>query len=76
MCPGLTSPGARMEEVPRGTVVAIMAEGKENAMGIGLTVMSTPEIRAKNKDVALELVQNLNDGLWKLTLPRPTLAAE
>ena len=42
-------------------------------MGIGITVMSTEEIRKKNKDVAIELVQNLNDGLWKLTRPAITL---
>ena len=28
MCPGLTSPGGRMDEVPEDTVVAITAEGK------------------------------------------------
>ena len=72
MCPGLTSAGGKMANVPRQTVVAITAEGKQHAMGIGLTVMSTEEIIKKNKDVAIELVQNLNDGLWKLTIPRPT----
>ena len=68
MCPGLTSPGAKMDEtVGRGTVVAIMAEGKTHAMGIGITTMSAQEIRSKNKDVGIELVMNLNDGIWKLT---------
>lgn len=70
MCPGLTSPGGKMEEVPSETVVAIMAEGKEHAMGIGFTTMSTQEIRKENKGVALTLIQFLNDGMWKLTLPK------
>lgn len=41
MCPGLTSPGAQMTPVAAGTVVAIMAEGKENALAIGITCLST-----------------------------------
>lgn len=44
MCPGLTSPGGKMEDVPAGKVVAIMAEGKKHALAIGLTVMSTKEM--------------------------------
>lgn len=44
MCPGLTSPGAQMTEVDKGTVVAIMAEGKETALAIGLTVLSTEDM--------------------------------
>ena len=70
MCPGLTSPGAKMSDVPQGQIVAIMAEGKKHAMGVGFTVMSTQEIREKNKDVALDLVQYLGDGMWKLTVPK------
>ena len=44
MCPGLTSPGAAMTPVDKGTVVAIMAEGKETALAIGLTAMSTEDM--------------------------------
>lgn len=44
MCPGLTSAGAKMTDVPKGTVVAIMAEGKEHALAIGVTAMSTQEM--------------------------------
>lgn len=44
MCPGLTSPGAFMNPVDKGTVVAIMAEGKEHCLAIGLTTMSTDEM--------------------------------
>lgn len=70
MCPGLTSPGGKMEDLPKGTVVAITAEGKQHAMGIGFTSMSTEEIRTENKGIALELLEYLNDGMWKLTLPK------
>lgn len=44
MCPGLTSPGACMTKVEKGTVVAIMAEGKQHALAIGLTAMSTDDM--------------------------------
>jgi PUA domain protein len=44
MCPGLTSPGAHMNPVEKGTAVAIMAEGKENCLAIGLTTMSTADM--------------------------------
>ena len=45
MCPGLTSKGARMEsDLPNESVVAIMAEGKENALAIGLLKMSTEDM--------------------------------
>lgn len=44
MCPGLTSPGAFMNPVDKGAVVAIMAEGKDNCMAIGLTTLSTEEM--------------------------------
>ncbi|GBP77358.1 Malignant T-cell-amplified sequence 1 homolog [Eumeta japonica] len=44
MCPGLTSPGARMSEVGKGQVVAVMAEGKQHALAIGFTALSTDDI--------------------------------
>ena len=47
--------------------MAIMAEGKEHAMGVGFTKMSTEEIRKVNKDVALETIFFLNDGIWQVT---------
>jgi malignant T-cell-amplified sequence len=73
MCPGLTSPGARMDEVPEGTVVAITAEGKEHAMGIGITTMSSKDIRQINKNVGIRLIMNLTDAMWKLTRPQIAL---
>jgi len=64
MCPGLTSPGAKMTPVEKDSVVAIMAEGKEHAVCIGLTKMSTEEIAEKNKGIGVDNIHYLNDGLW------------
>lgn len=45
MCPGLTSPGATIhDEVEAGTPVALYAEGREHAMAIGYTTLSTAEV--------------------------------
>lgn len=44
MCPGLTSPGAKMTPVERNTVVAVMAEGKQHALAVGLTTLSTEDM--------------------------------
>jgi len=47
MCPGLTSAGGRLEMgVAAETAVAIMAEGKEHAVAIGITKMSTDDMSA------------------------------
>lgn len=44
MCPGLTSPGACMTPVEKGAIVAIMAEGKQHALAIGITTLSTNDM--------------------------------
>lgn len=66
MCPGLTSAGAQLpeESLPVGTIVAVYAEGKENALAIGKLLMSTDDIKSINKNVGVELVHYLGDGLW------------
>lgn len=70
MCPGLTSPGALIkEDLPKDTPVAIYAEGKEHALAIGITTMSTDDIKSINKGVGVELMQYLGDGLWQYTTP-------
>eukprot|EP00475_Leptophrys_vorax_P023242 TRINITY_DN3177_c0_g1_i1.p2 TRINITY_DN3177_c0_g1~~TRINITY_DN3177_c0_g1_i1.p2 ORF type:complete len:186 (+),score=54.22 TRINITY_DN3177_c0_g1_i1:110-667(+) len=69
-CKGLTSPGARMDEVPEECVCAIMAEGKEHAVAIGVTKMSSQEILEKNDGVGVDSLHFLGDGLWRT----PTLA--
>eukprot|EP01102_Stenamoeba_stenopodia_P003409 TRINITY_DN13398_c0_g1_i1.p1 TRINITY_DN13398_c0_g1~~TRINITY_DN13398_c0_g1_i1.p1 ORF type:complete len:182 (+),score=37.18 TRINITY_DN13398_c0_g1_i1:172-717(+) len=65
MSPGLTSAGGKMVDVPAETPVAIMAEGKIHPVAIGLTLLSTQQIRETNKGIAIENIHYLNDGLWK-----------
>ena len=65
MCPGLTHPNASMDEVEKDTVVGLYVEGKEHAVGLGVTRISTSEIRQVNKGVAVELLHFLNDAFWK-----------
>jgi PUA domain protein len=64
MCPGLTSPGAKLCEAPKDSICAVMAEGKEHALAIGLLKMSTQDIQQINKGVGIETLHYLNDGLW------------
>uniref|UniRef100_A0A6M2DKQ2 Putative rna-binding protein n=1 Tax=Xenopsylla cheopis TaxID=163159 RepID=A0A6M2DKQ2_XENCH len=66
MCPGLTSPGACMTPAEKGTIVAIMAEGKEHALAIGITSLSTEDIAKVNKGIGVENCHYLNDGLWHM----------
>ena len=73
MAPGLTSAGGSMEDVPAESVVAVMCQGKEHAIAIGVTAMSTEQIRSVNKGNAVENTHWLNDGLWTLKgIPQDT----
>eukprot|EP01083_Nonionella_stella_P199391 731192_1 len=65
-CAGLTSKGGNMVDVEENTIVAIYAETKQHACAIGMTTMSTKQIRKVNKDVGLKSIHYLNDGFWKL----------
>jgi len=64
MCPGLTSPGAKMTDAEKEKIVAVMAEGKEHAVSIGVMTLSSQEIAEKNKGMGIENIHYLNDGLW------------
>lgn len=70
MCPGLTSKGGYLPPadaaVPVGKAVAIFAEGKEHAAGIGITKMDTEEIKKVNKDVGVDSMHYLGDDLWAI----------
>lgn len=70
MCPGLTSKGGWLPPVegalPAGAVVAIQAEGKEHAVGVGLLKLSTEDMKRLNKDVGVETIAFLGDDLWSL----------
>ncbi|CAD7934471.1 unnamed protein product [Amoebophrya sp. A120] len=66
MCPGLTHPtGGAMEDVPKDVPVQIVAENKETACAVGLTAMSTEEIRKLNKGNGVLSMHSLGDCLWK-----------
>jgi PUA domain protein len=64
MCPGLTSPGAKLCDAPKDSICAVMAEGKEHALAIGLLKMATQDIQQINKGIGIETLHYLNDGLW------------
>jgi PUA domain protein len=67
MCPGMTSQGGDLStDIENEKVVAVYAEGKEHAIAVGLTKMSTEEIKSVNKGVGVENIHQLADGLWKL----------
>jgi PUA domain protein len=67
MCPGLTSKGARLQpKVQSGSIVTVIAEGKEHALAVGILKMSPDEILKINKGVGIENIHYLNDGLWRL----------
>ncbi|KAJ1443493.1 malignant T cell amplified sequence 1 [Ochromonadaceae sp. CCMP2298] len=66
MCPGFTSPGGGLPvDIDAQQPVAIYAEGKEHAMAIGLTQMSTTDIKGINKGIAVDNIHYLMDGLWQ-----------
>lgn len=57
MAPGLLSPGGRLPEgLEKDAIVAIHAEGKDHACGIGRMSASSEEIRKSGKGVAVEVV--------------------
>jgi len=68
MCPGLTSAGGYLppaeEALQAGTPVLIRAEGKDHAVGIGITKLGTEEMRKVNKGIGVEIVTYLGDDLW------------
>jgi len=44
MCRGLTSKGAKMDDVKENSPVAIMVDGKQSAIGVGLTLLSAQDM--------------------------------
>ncbi|KAL7533973.1 hypothetical protein ACHAXR_005560 [Thalassiosira sp. AJA248-18] len=72
MCPGLTNAGGEMppddENGPgleKGDGVVIYAEGKQLALAVGYMIMSSRDIRKKNKGMGIEVSHFLGDGLWE-----------
>ncbi|KZS98962.1 hypothetical protein SISNIDRAFT_545805 [Sistotremastrum niveocremeum HHB9708] len=70
MCPGFTSKGGWLPDadaaIPKEKAVAIFAEGKDHPCGVGLTKLSSEEIKSVNKGVGVEIVTYLGDDLWSL----------
>ena len=67
MAPGLTSAGGAVTpNLPTKAPVAITAEGKQHAMGIGVLTMTSDEIVTQNRGQAIEVVQYMNDSVWSL----------
>lgn len=67
MCPGFTSKGGALPvSCGEGEPVAIYAEGKVNAMAVGITKMSTDDIKTINKGIAVDNIHFIGDGLWHI----------
>lgn len=68
--PGMTSATGYLppteSNIAKGEPVAVYAYGKENPLAIGLTAMSTDDIRNLNKNIGVEMVHFLGDDLWKV----------
>ncbi|CAG9467107.1 unnamed protein product [Pedinophyceae sp. YPF-701] len=67
MCPGLTHPDASMADVDEHEPVAVYAAGKQHALAVGFTQMSSQQIREVNKGVGVDNMHHLADGLWRTT---------
>ena len=66
MAPGLTSEGGVISDgLEVGAPVAVMAQGKKHAMAVGYLAMSSKDIKDTGKGMAIEIIQFLNDSLWK-----------
>lgn len=69
MAPGLLSPGGNLPDgLEQDTLVAIHAEGKEHACGIGKMVASSEEVKKAGKGVAVEVVTWIGSVLTTLSL--------
>uniref|UniRef100_A0A8C5XIR2 Malignant T-cell-amplified sequence n=1 Tax=Microcebus murinus TaxID=30608 RepID=A0A8C5XIR2_MICMU len=66
MCPGLTSPGAKLDPAAVDTIVAAMAEGTQHALCVGVMKMSAEDIEKITKGIGIENIHYLNDGLWHM----------
>jgi PUA domain protein len=66
MAPGLLSAGGDLPDgLPAGAIVAIDAEGKQHAAGIGKLTASSEDIKKSGKGVAVEVICHLG---WVLRI--------
>ena len=69
MCPGLTSENGIIDETAeQGDIVAITAEGKKHAVGVGEMVMSPQDIIDVNKGIGVKVILYLSDHMWDAKL--------
>lgn len=68
MVPGLTSEGGDLPDCEEGERVAIMAEGKEHPIAIGVTLMSSDDMRESNKGIGVQILHYIGDDLWRIEL--------
>ena len=62
---GITSPGGKIfSSLPAKTVVAIFAEDKETPIAVGITTISTDEMKAGAKGEGVANIHYMGDGLW------------
>ena len=66
MAPGLLKPESSMEECEKDEVVAIYGAGKQHAIAIGITKMSSAEIRQAGTGMAIEMLHYCGDGIWAM----------
>jgi len=65
MAPGLLSKGGALPDgLAKDDVVAIHAEGKVHACGIGKMTDSSEDIKKAGKGVAVDVVCWIGDDLW------------
>mmetsp|Transcript_27091 Transcript_27091/g.23976 ORF Transcript_27091/g.23976 Transcript_27091/m.23976 type:complete len:88 (-) Transcript_27091:14-277(-) len=70
MAPGLLTAGGYMDDVEADKVVIITGEGKETAMAVGVTKLSTAEIREQKTGIVIDNLHYLNDGFWNFKSPK------
>lgn len=66
MIPGMTSPAGILPDVKAEHAVAILCEGKQNALAIGTTTMSPADMKRVNKGIGLELITFVGDDAWNV----------
>jgi PUA domain protein len=69
MSPGTLTPGGRLHDgLGVGKPVAIHIEGKKHAASVGVTLMSSKQVRETKRGPCVQNVHFLGDGLWKHTV--------
>lgn len=71
MSKGLQSAGSYLDDtIENGTVVAIYADGKEHAMGVGVALMNKEGILEATIGEGILTKHVLGDGLWVIQEPK------